>query len=84
MQMGSHWSHRNNDAKDDYVIRRKPIHYPYVDRFLDDDVSHIPHVCNHIYKSPNRHSIYEENINYGKNDVDVVNLELPSEKQFVQ
>jgi hypothetical protein len=84
MQMGSHWIHRNNDAKDDYGVRRKPVHYPYVDRFLDDNVSHIRHVCKHIHKSPNRHSIYEENINYGENDVDVVNLELPSEKQYVQ
>jgi hypothetical protein len=76
------WHHRNNDAKDDYGIRRKPIHYPYVDRFLDDDVSHIRHVCNHIHKSPNRHSAYEENINYGEMDVDVVNLELPLEKNL--
>jgi hypothetical protein len=73
----------NNDAQDDYGIRCKPIHYPYVNRFLDDDVSHIQHVRNHIHKFPNRHSVYEE-INYGENDVDVVNLELPSEKQFVQ
>jgi hypothetical protein len=77
MQVGSHWNHRNNDAKDDHGIQRKPVHYPYVDRFLDDDVSHIRHVRNHIHKSPNMHSIYEENINY------VVNLELPSNKQFV-
>ena len=31
----------NNDAKDDYGIQRKSSHYPYVDKFLDDDVSHI-------------------------------------------
>jgi hypothetical protein len=84
MQMSSHWSHRNNDAKDDYGIRRKPVHYPYVGRFLDDDVSHIRHVRNHIHKSPNRHSVYEENINYGEKDADVVNLELPSKKTYVQ
>ena len=84
MQMGSHWSHRNNDAKDDYGIQRKPVHYPYVGRFLDDDASHIRHVRNHIHKSPNRHFVYEENINYGEKDVDVVNLELPSKKQFMQ
>jgi hypothetical protein len=77
MQMSSHWSHRNNDAKYDYGIRRKPVHYPYVGKFLDDDVSHIRHVRNHIHKSPNRHSVYEENINYGEKDADVVNLELP-------
>ena len=81
MQMGSHWSHRNNDAKDDYGIRRKPVHYSYVGKFLDDNVRY---VRNHIHKSPNRHSVYEENINYCEKDVDVVNLELSSEKTYVQ
>jgi hypothetical protein len=44
--------------------------------------------CKHIHKSPNRHSAYEANINYGERDVEATNLvkkvELPSEKQFVQ
>jgi hypothetical protein len=42
-------------------------------------------VHNRDPESPNRHPAYEENINYGENDVEVINLvELPSEKQFVQ
>jgi hypothetical protein len=40
-------------------------------------------VINHIHKFSNRHSVYGENTNYGENEVDVVNLELPSENQFV-
>jgi hypothetical protein len=86
--MGSHWNHKDNDANDDYGIQRKPVHYPYVDRFLDDEVSPIRHVRNHIHNSPNRHSTYEENINYGERYVEAVNLvkkvELPSEKNYVQ
>jgi hypothetical protein len=45
-------------------------------------------VCNHIHKSPNRHSTYEENINYGERDMKAFNLvkkvELPLEKKYVQ
>ena len=72
--MGPLWNHK--DAQDDYGIQMKPIQYPYVDRFLDDDISHIRNVCNCIHKSPNRHHVYKENINYGENDVEAVNLEL--------
>ena len=86
--MGSHWNHRDNDGKDDYGIQVKPVQFSYVDKFFDDDLIHIQHVPKHIHKSPNRHSAYEANINYGERYVEAVNLvkkvELPSEKQFVQ
>jgi hypothetical protein len=66
----------------------KHVQFPYVDRLLDDDVSCIQPICNRICESLNRQPAYEENINYGENDVQAVNLvekvELPSKKQFVQ
>jgi hypothetical protein len=87
MQMGSHWNHKDNDAQDDYGIRVKPIQFSYVDRFFDNDVIHIRPIRNHIHKSPNRQSAYEENINYDERDVEVVNLvkkmELLLKKYFV-
>ena len=82
MQMRALWNHRY--AQDDYGIQRKPIQYPYVEIFLDNDVSHIQNVGNHIHKSPNRSFVYEENIKYGERDMDVVNWELSSNKQFMQ
>jgi hypothetical protein len=51
---------------------------PFVDRFLDDDVSCVRPVCNHIYESSNRKPVYEENVSYGEK------VELPSKKQYVQ
>jgi hypothetical protein len=51
---------------------------PFVDRFLDNDVSCVRPVCNHIYESLNRKPVYEENVSYGEK------VELPSEKQYVQ
>jgi hypothetical protein len=51
---------------------------PFVDRFLDDDVSCVRPVCNPIYESSNRKPVYEENVSYGEK------VELPSKKQYVQ
>jgi hypothetical protein len=61
---------------------------PYVDKFLDDDVSCIRLGRNRIYDSLNRQPVYEENIIYGEKDVEAINLvgkvELLSNKQYVQ
>jgi hypothetical protein len=39
---------------------------PFVDGFLENDVSCIRLVCNHIYESSNRKPVYEENVSYSK------------------
>jgi hypothetical protein len=46
MQMGSHRNYKDNNAKDDYGIRVKPVQFSYVDRFFDDDLIHIQHIRN--------------------------------------
>jgi hypothetical protein len=51
---------------------------PFVDRFLDNDVSCVRSICNHVYESPNRKPVYEEKISSDEK------VELPSEKQYVQ
>jgi hypothetical protein len=58
--------------------RLAPINRPPIFEDLsDDDASCIRRVSNHIYESPNRKPIYEENV-YSKK------AELPSETQHVQ
>jgi hypothetical protein len=51
---------------------------PFVDRFLDDDVSCVRPDGNHIYESPNRKPVYEENVSFSEK------VELSLEKQYVQ
>jgi hypothetical protein len=54
-----------------------PYDKPFVDRFLDDDVSCVRPVCNHIYESQNRKPVYEECVSYSEK------VELPLEKQYM-
>jgi hypothetical protein len=54
----------------DAIIRLTGKHF--VDRFLDDGVSCVRPIFNHIYESPNRKPVYEENVSYSeKNGVAV-------------
>jgi hypothetical protein len=87
MYMGPVRNHRYNDTHVDYGIRVRHTHYqrlapinwpPVYEDLSDDYVSCIQLVSNHIYESPNKKPIYEENDSYGEK------VELPSEKQYVQ
>jgi hypothetical protein len=56
-----------------------------IDTFVNKYGGCVDAVQNHDSESLNRHPAYEENINYGENNVEVINLvELPLQKQFVQ
>ena len=49
-----------------------------IDTFVNKYGGCVDAVQNHDSESLNRHSAYEENINYGENNVEVINLvELP-------
>jgi len=86
MLMGPIRNHRYNDTHVDYGIRVRPTRHqrlapinrqPIFEDLSDDDASCVRRVSNHIYESPNRKPIYEENVYSEK-------AELPSEKQHVQ
>jgi hypothetical protein len=87
MYMGPIRNRRENLAHNDDGIRVKPTCHqrlapinraPVYEDLSDDDVSCIQPVSNHIYESPNRKTVHEENVSYSKK------VELPLEKQHVQ
>jgi hypothetical protein len=87
MHMGPIHNRMNNLVHNDDGIRvRHTCHQqlalinlpPIFEDLSDDDASCVRPVSNHIYESPNRKPIYEENVSYSEK------VELPSEKQYVQ
>jgi len=87
MYMGLIRNRRENLVHNDDGIRVKPTCHQRLapinrasvyEDFGDNDVSCVQPISNHIYESPNKKTVYEENVSYSKK------VELPLERQHVQ